>query len=394
MKEEEVYNSVRGIFCDKLDLIWNRYAERGYRTMFIEEQSTYGLFTHHLSGFRKSPADYYGRPLIQALDSFNRTNVDGAYCIGPRIQFEMLLDYVAQFMIEMKGRPFFSYTWICDISHDKLNRVGKADQPFFDFFQKLNNSGVLNQTVVVFLSDHGILFGDIRNTRIGKYEGRQPFSFVIFPQWFLASHPHVEQNLQRNQLRLSTTFDVHATLMELLDFSQQPRPQTKYGLSLFHEIPEARTCADASIPYEWCTCQTDEAAKVPPLYAALLGHRLVAEINKWIWKESGKCHMLELAKVMDVRTRLATQWEKNSTVKHYWVTVQVAPGGGIFEGTLRVNETDGGVAVLEGVSRLNSYAESAYCIKDRLLENFCHSGYSQAITLPPRENDDEDGREF
>ncbi|EEC02209.1 conserved hypothetical protein [Ixodes scapularis] len=373
MKETEVYDSVLHTFCDKLDLIWNKYAERGYRTMFMEETPDYSLFNHHLSGFRNAPADYYGRHLFQAIDVFpNQRKVDGVSCLGPRIQFEMLLDYLAQFINEMKGRPFFSYTWISEITHNTLNNAGKADLPFLQHFQKLNNSGVLNQTVVIFLSDHGVRFGGIRKTLIGKYEERQPFAFAIFPQWFVASYPHVEENLRTNQRRLLTTFDIHATLMELLDFPQQPRPRTKYGLSLFHEIPEARTCANASIPYHWCTCQTDEGGQVPPAFATLLGEHLVAEINERISNESRRCHVLKLDKLIDLRTRLASPRERNATVKHYWVTLQVTPGGGVFEGTLRVNETGGAVSVLEGVSRLDSYADSARCIRDHSLEMFCH----------------------
>ncbi|KAM7312837.1 uncharacterized protein ISCGN_009741 [Ixodes scapularis] len=373
MNGTEVLNLVSDKFSDKLDLIWKRYAERGYRTMFVEETPDFGLFNHHMNGFHKAPADYYFRPLLQAIDhSSIKAKFGGLPCLGPRMQFEILLDYLAQFTIAMKGRQFFSYTWISEISHDDLNYAGYANLPFLKLFQKLNASGVLNNTAVIFLSDHGIRFGDIRTTLIGKYEERQPFAFVIFPPWFLASHPHVERSLRRNQMRLTTTFDIHATLMELLDFPGQPGPRTKYGLSLFHEIPEARTCADASIPYEWCTCQTDESGSVSPVLAAFLGQHFVAQINKWLGRVAQKCDSLKLAELIDVRTRLPSQGEVNAKIKHYWVTLKVAPGGGIFEATLHVNELNGSVSVLEGVSRLNTYAKSAYCIKDRLLEKFCN----------------------
>jgi hypothetical protein len=43
----------------------------------------------------------------------------------------------------------------------------------------------LNKTVLIFLSDHGIRFGAIRKTSVGKLEERLPFMFLIFPDWFL-----------------------------------------------------------------------------------------------------------------------------------------------------------------------------------------------------------------
>ncbi|EEC09725.1 conserved hypothetical protein [Ixodes scapularis] len=260
-----------------------------------------------------------------------------------------------------------------ETAHDSFNAVGYADAPFLKHFRTLNDSGVLNHTVVVFLSDHGLRFGDVRSTFIGKYEDRQPFAFLIFPRWFLEAHPDVARNLRRNQRRLTTHFDVHATLLELLDFpQQQPPPRTNYGISLFHEVPETRTCAEASISHHWCTCQADGDTDVTPAFAMSLGERLVDQINEWVRKEPRKCQPFHLVDLMDVTALQPTQEDKTSNVSHYWVTVRVSPGGGVFEATLRVDGRAENISVLDQVSRCNWYFGQSYCVADHWLEKFCY----------------------
>ncbi|CAN7985595.1 unnamed protein product [Ixodes pacificus] len=375
MNAAEAYNACTDKFFDNINLIWKMYAERGYRTMFLEESPFYGLFNYFLNGFHEPPADYYPRPLIQAMDDSPRKRYafDDVRCLGPHMPFEMLLDYLSRFTIRMKGRPFFSYAWISETAHDSFNAVGYADAPFLKHFRTLNDSGVLNHTVVVFLSDHGLRFGDVRSTFIGKYEDRQPFAFLIFPRWFLEAHPDVARNLRRNQRRLTTHFDVHATLLELLDFpQQQPPPRTKYGISLFHEVPETRTCAEASISHHWCTCQADADTDVTPAFAMSLGERLVDQINEWVRKEPRKCQPFHLVDLMDVTALQPTQEDKTSNVSHYWVTVRVSPGGGVFEATLRVDGRAENISVLDQVSRCNWYFGQSYCVADHWLEKFCY----------------------
>jgi hypothetical protein len=48
-----------------------------------------------------------------------------------------------------------------------------------------------SKTVLFFLSDHGIRFGAVRQTSVGKLEERLPFMFLIFPDWFLKKYPNL-----------------------------------------------------------------------------------------------------------------------------------------------------------------------------------------------------------
>lgn len=374
LKDFEATRTAPDGFFDNLtdQFIWQQYGKRGYRTMFLEESPFYGLFNYFSQGFRRAPADYYLRPVIMAMDDSPKKTQDWerVRCLGPTMPFEELLDYLTRFTDVMAERPFFSYTWISEITHDSLNSAGYADEPFRKTLEKLQYSGVLNHTVLVFLSDHGLRFGDVRATYIGKFEDRQPFAFLVFPPWFLKQNPEAAHNLRINQHRLTTHFDVHAMLAELLDYPNLERPNTTYGLSLLHEVPDTRTCADASITHHWCTCSARADGDVSAELAWSLANHFVSKINGWVAQAVRKCAVYQLLQVMDVTALQATPGERAANTSHYWVTVKLSPGGAVFEGTVRVRGSN--FTVLKEVSRCNWFSGQSYCVRNHWLEKFCY----------------------
>lgn len=373
LKDYEATKAAPDGFYDDLSsrFIWQLYGERGYRTMFLEESPFYGLFNYFSQGFRRAPADYYLRHVIQAMDDSPKKTQDWqrVRCLGPTMPFEELLDYLARFTDVMGDRPFFSYTWISEITHDSLNSAGYADEPFRRHLETLHTSGTLNHTVLVFLSDHGLRFGDARATYIGKFEDRQPFAFVVFPPWFLRQNPEVARTLRANQHRLTTHFDVHAMLVELLDFPNAERPNSTYGLSLLHDIPETRTCSDASISHHWCVCDARADASVTSEVASMLANQFTATINRWVAQAVRLCEEYRLLEIMDVTALRATPAERAANTSHYWVTIKLSPGAAVFEGTVRVQGDN--VTVLKEISRCNWFSGQSYCVSN-WLQKFCY----------------------
>ncbi|KAH9377060.1 hypothetical protein HPB48_011033 [Haemaphysalis longicornis] len=374
LKDFEANKAAPDGFYDKLSaqFIWNKYAERGYRTMFLEEWPYYGLFNYFRKGFRHSPADYYLRPVIMAMDDSprNTKNWESVRCLGPTMPFEELLDYLDRFTRMMGDRPFFSYTWISEITHDSLNSAGYADAPFRRHLQSLRESGVLNRTILVFLSDHGLRFGDVRATYIGKFEDRQPFAFLAFPPWFLSANPEAERSLRVNQQRLTTHFDVHAMLVELLDYPRLKKPNTTYGLSLLHEVPGTRTCAEASIGPQWCTCSARANDTVSEKFAASLAEQLLQNINEKVSHKPRWCSQYMLLQMMDVTVLQPTVAERATNTTHYWVTIKLSPGEAVFEGTVRAQGDN--MTVLKEISRCNWYSDSSYCLPYTWLGKYCY----------------------
>lgn len=90
----------------------------------------------------------------------------------------------------------------------------------YKLFSKLNEDGHLGNTVVVFMSDHGIRWGDIRGTYQGQLEERLPFVVMALPKQFRQQYPEALQNLKTNLRRLTTPFDLHETLNDFLDVNR------------------------------------------------------------------------------------------------------------------------------------------------------------------------------
>ncbi|KAL3219913.1 hypothetical protein MRX96_005667 [Rhipicephalus microplus] len=116
-------------------------------------------------------------------------------------------------------------------------------------------------------------------TEIGRHEDKTPFCFLILPRRFLRGYPEAVVQLEVNQRRLITPYDLHATLLSLLKLPAfDPRPTNK-GLNLFGAVPPERTCADAFIAPEFCAC-TDIARETTDLkVVTLFSHYAVSYMN-------------------------------------------------------------------------------------------------------------------
>lgn len=88
---------------------------------------------------------------------------------------------------------------------------------------KLFHEGLNKNTVIIVLSDHGIRFGKLRNTKSGFYEERLPFLRVYIPdQMGPGWNPsRLRKVLKDNEHRLTSHFDLHATLMHLANGTSQ-----------------------------------------------------------------------------------------------------------------------------------------------------------------------------
>ncbi|XP_075750795.1 uncharacterized protein LOC119173382 [Rhipicephalus microplus] len=368
LKYAETQKYVSEGFYDNLTsrIIWHEYGKRGYFTMFSEDWPWYGTFHRFSNGFRHPPSDYYPRHAIIALENSSKWPLPR--CLGATMVCEEILDYSFRFT-KIKNH-FFAFVWINELTHDDLNSARYADKIFLTHLQLLHASGTLDNMVLIFLSDHGLRFGDLRSTYIGKFEDRQPFAFVAFPQWFLEQNPNAAGNLRVNQFRLTTHFDVHAMLAELLDYPNIERPQTTYGRSLLHEIPEGRTCADAHIGPHWCVCSVRSDVTVTSTLALAMADKLVSWINRLVARATRKCAEYHLLKVMDVTAIHGKPDDHaHNASNFYWITIQLSPGNAVFEGTVHVIAD--AMTVLSDVSRTDRCTWMSQCAWDHWLAKYC-----------------------
>lgn len=52
-------------------------------------------------------------------------------------------------------RPHFVFSFHGELSHDSINLVGAADSDLYEWLKRLQVDGVLNNTLLIMMSDHG-----------------------------------------------------------------------------------------------------------------------------------------------------------------------------------------------------------------------------------------------
>jgi len=72
-----------------------------------------------------------------------------------------------------------------------------------------------------------------------------PFMGLRLPPSFISAHPVAAQNLRINANRLTTPFDIHATLRDIVDYTgdvagANEEQLNRRGISLFREISKVR----------------------------------------------------------------------------------------------------------------------------------------------------------
>jgi hypothetical protein len=112
------------------------------------------------------PTDYYLRPLLlAAADEIGHTRADNCMlCMGSRSSVDLLLQYATQYTHRFKDQRHFAFVWATSLTHDGLNMAGLADRPFHTALKSMLDHGDLSNTVLFFISDHGVRTGDFRLT--------------------------------------------------------------------------------------------------------------------------------------------------------------------------------------------------------------------------------------
>ncbi|GBM50794.1 hypothetical protein AVEN_137113-2 [Araneus ventricosus] len=347
------------MFFDNVTLIWKLFAEKGYRTFFTEDMPVYGTFNYGKRGFHDQPTDYYYRPLALAIHQSNLKKKGNGWCLNSQTETDIMYTYLKDFIRVMGPRPYFSYVMSSSLTHDYLNSARYADAPTASLLRHLWNSGALNDSVLFFFSDHGVRFGSIRNTYLGKFEERLPFMYVHFPAWFLRRYPNYSENLRKNQERLITLFDVHATMVQLLEHHRELSEKEKesitpYGLSLLHEISPYRTCDKAGIMAPWCICQVVQQEPIDDVRVINSADAVLNLLNEKLKGLTDSYDVLELDKIIEAKSGqisdLVSRFIKHENVVvdryvafgpriekyiFYSVKILTKPGCKCFEGTIR-----------------------------------------------------------
>lgn len=364
---------------DGCPFIWKDFKKNGYVTAYGEDEASMSSFTVQKLGFLKAPTDYYLRPYILAAEKFLPTKHwhDLTLCLGYQPSVDHVYDYAIDFASHYQNDASFGLFWTNTFSHNDLSDPSAMDWKIRDHLAALETRGILNQSLVVFFSDHGLRFGPVRHLVTGWLEERLPFIFIWLPEWFRNEHPKIVQALKVNRNRLTTPYDLHVTLKHVLQLSHpyqklEPAPSSPKSQSLFTEIPWNRSCNDASINPHWCTCtqykQYDSNEEIVAEAVSYVLETLNSELANFT-RTDPLCAELKVNKISS--TRRAVYHGDNNPYDDYIIVFETIPGNGWFEATVRHRPIDNQFQITGSVSRLDKYAKQSRCIHIESLKKYC-----------------------
>nr|XP_016933185.1 uncharacterized protein LOC108012347 isoform X1 [Drosophila suzukii]XP_016933186.1 uncharacterized protein LOC108012347 isoform X1 [Drosophila suzukii]XP_016933187.1 uncharacterized protein LOC108012347 isoform X1 [Drosophila suzukii]XP_036670726.1 uncharacterized protein LOC108012347 isoform X1 [Drosophila suzukii] len=370
---------------DKCNFIWKLYQQRGYVTAYAEDAVKINTFNYLKKGFKNPPADYYLRPYLSAAESqLDHTIANGlVHCLGYETAAEHVYDYGLEFTRRFLNETYFGFFWTNTHSHSDISQTSSMDDYMAEYLRKLVRQGTMDNTVVVFFSDHGMRFGPTRATWSGHLEERLPAIFIWLPHHLRRSHPEFVRGLQVNRNRLTTPYDLHLTMKHILSISGRadmeslgPAPDCPQCQSLLRPVSPVRSCSDVGIEDHWCTCWEYDTISSSSKESRMLGKRVVSYLNNYVAEfRNGTvaklCAPLSLHSIKSAfrAHHNALDPEEVHTYRLIFVT---SPNKGQYEATLRHNHTDDSVTVTGSVSRLNVYSGEADCMNDFAAKKYCY----------------------
>ncbi|XP_054257859.1 uncharacterized protein LOC128982844 [Macrosteles quadrilineatus] len=359
---------------DGCPFIWKNFSREGYITGYGEDEPTIGTFNFQKTGFFKTPTDYYLRPFMLAAEKNTKIKKkDGLKtCLGPTLSTDHIYKYATDFATTFRKNPYFALFWMNSLSHNNVNTPSALDIRTLKFLQDLTNNGVLNNTFVIFLSDHGMRFGKIRETYVGWLEERLPFIFMWMPDWYRQMYPQKYSNLLDNRDKLTTPFDLHLTLQEIAyNEHHNGTDSCPQCVSMFDEVPWNRSCSSAGVTEHWCTCSEYRTLSTEGHSVRAMVHFVMGEVNKLLEKgihlaDNGTtCAKLQVKRVLTVRSKV---YQHKLGYDEYVVLFETLPGQALFEATV---SHSGQFKLLGTVSRINAFGAQSKCMNDAFLKKYC-----------------------
>lgn len=95
----------------------------------------------------------------------------------------MVLRYAADWMksATSNNMPAFITTWLSDLTHEHMSELELMDDVVTATLESLYENGILNNSLLFIVGDHGYRLLPIRNTLSGWYEDKLPVMWVRPP---------------------------------------------------------------------------------------------------------------------------------------------------------------------------------------------------------------------
>ncbi|XP_037877728.2 uncharacterized protein LOC119631223 [Bombyx mori] len=357
---------------EQWNFIWDDYKKAGFNTA-MGSDSIAGLLGSYEYNWEKIPTDNYLQPfMFEARHMFQDKQYNYHKCLGDKLLYKILLDYISDITIKLKSVRLFGLFWEESISHDDLKLPHIMDEDYLNLMKKIEFIGSLRNTVIIFFSDHGKRWGKFVETKQGRLEERLPLLTIMLPETFKRRYTLAFKNLQQNSRGLTTPFDFHETLLDLLNITKLENHVIRERMSvsnqndkvssLFLPISSKRTCKDVGILQHWCSCYNGRSLRTDSKDSILAGQYMILHINNLL-KSYHQCKKLRLKKILSANV------EKHTNEDIFRVIVKSSPGSGIFESTMyRVQQQ---WIISDIITRLSLYRNESSCVNNEIIKMYC-----------------------
>ena len=248
--------------CDKEGFYYNWHLKEGMERTFIE-------FDHEMFGINCDPN------IFDIKNPFNLLKGESSIfrrCLYGKENVEYSFEYGRKFLEAYINNRKFLRICITD-GHELTGQVSKyVDEPLVNFLNYIYDNNYLKNTALILASDHGLnilVLYKLLQSMDQDIEMENPLLFFILSDKEGKSYEEQYENLQINQQKFITTYDVYHTLKYILNQKDEPitikgieskgeifDPKVHFlGTSLFHHIdPSERLCSNY-IDIHKCICK-------------------------------------------------------------------------------------------------------------------------------------------
>ena len=374
-------------FCDYLPYVLEDFESKGYLTMLQEDLPSIGIFNYLRDGFRYVPTHLYDRGYW--LQLYNIRENQKGYCHYKRPSYAYWLEQIELFVEQMNlpqnaHIPYVSFNWLTEYTHDFLAVPPIMDLAIRNFLKGIHLKGYLDNTMLIFMTDHGNKLVSYAATESGKVERILPLLSIKLPDTLVNTRYHA--NLLGNKKKLVSAFDVYKSLNHFLFINNYDLNETDpfcttlfressltkrqlRGISIFEEIPEKRSCTEALIPVAMCGCFKAVDLDEPQFQMETkhsfqaIGAKTLDYVNNLTVTIKEKCVPYNVSSVNNFKKVF---YSDKKIV--YSGQIMLQPGDALFQLNFKMSSD---LSFVEAPLRLSKYGDQSRCITDRHLQNYC-----------------------
>ena len=178
-------------------------------------------------------------------------------CLYGKDTFEYVLEYGQKFWETYLNEKKFLRLSFQDAHEGTLEVVKYLDKKLAEFLEFFWHKKYLEDTAIFLVSDHG-------NNMIGFYNILQVEDYVLektLGTWLMILPKKInvdEKNIEINQQRLVTPYDIHDTLLDMFGYKLNDKVYSRKGKSIFSEINGLERNCDfykQDLLPLWCRCK-------------------------------------------------------------------------------------------------------------------------------------------